>query len=307
LFQFPLKRLRWLVTGQFNNPQIPSLRRYVYAGRELLIGLTALGIHDYLVSTYYPEFYLTDEFKCYTFLEKVFCICVTGHVFILRYLAIWTVNDGACIVSGISYDKDPETGCVSWGAVRNAHIMKFLKMNKFDQLVRCHNTNTNTWVMNYLYKRLRFTGSIGLAKILSIMFVAVWHGCYEGYFTAFLFQKLVMSTESLYCIILPKIPAIRYMLEDPQLTRLAKVIGFVYVRLFLGYAFMDFSLLRFCVYGPVYDSVYWYGHVFFFVSFLLLRLYADLMKLAVTNEIKFLGKTRRLSTRDSKMSVWHAD
>jgi len=47
----------------------------------------------------------------------------------------------------------------------------------------------------YIFKRLRFLGNKNLSHFLTLMFLALWHGLFVGYFVCFLGEFVIMVIE----------------------------------------------------------------------------------------------------------------
>jgi len=271
--QYPLVRMRKLVKGELVDDDVVFNSRYIAAFKELLLGSVVLGFQQYFSTFYNYQFYTTNQFQEYSLISKIIYIAISGNLFVLQYLSIWTINNGVCIISGLGYIKDPISKEVKWNAVQNAFLDKFFTSTRFQHLISCHNVNTNGWVLRYIHRRLRFVGVKAFSHFCSLFFLALWHGLHVGYFTVFLFQFLVINAEKSFVEILSKFHFCQRLLSDPILTWIPSTIGFIYLHLFLGYAIIDFSLLQWNVYKPVFDSVFWHGHIFFLLMFLFSKLY----------------------------------
>lgn len=271
--QFPLLRLRKLIRQPKDTNDIHVNERYMEAGKQCLTGTTILAIVQFLSVRYNPLYYPSYEFSELCFKHKVFFVMVTGHLTIMKYLAFWTINDGTCIISGLGFYKCGDE--VAWDAVRNANLLKFAKMTRFQHLIVSYNINTNAWLLKYVHKRLKFLNVRILSHFCSMMFLAIWHGFHTGYFTAFTFQLVVINAEKEYIKSASKSPFIKELVE--KYPRLPDIVGFFYLHIFLGYCIIDFSLLHWNIYKHVYNSVYWYGHVFFISMYLLSKGYRFFM------------------------------
>ena len=47
----------------------------------------------------------------------------------------------------------------------------------------------------YFFKRLRFLGNKTVSHFSTLMFLALWHGYYPGYFGSFMLEFFVMRAE----------------------------------------------------------------------------------------------------------------
>lgn len=63
--------------------------------------------------------------------------------------------------------------------------MVYEKAKKFGDIIEAFNTQTNDWVAHYIFKRLKFLGNKNLSYIVTLLFLAVWHGFRSGYYMAF--------------------------------------------------------------------------------------------------------------------------
>ena len=139
------------------------------------------------------------------------------------------------------------------------------------------NKNTNKWCFNYLFKRLAFLGNKELSQFATVMFMALWHGYFTGYFTCFLYEFLVLFAEGpmiKHGILVKswqptskKPESERDSFGDFDLPHFVHA-GWQKIYYFLicsGWCQVDFSLLTFEKYGPVFEDSYYYGHVYILV------------------------------------------
>ncbi|EDW30929.1 GL12606 [Drosophila persimilis] len=64
-----------------------------------------------------------------------------------------------------------------------------------EHYVQSFNVNTNQWVGQYIYKRLKFLNNRTISYGAALGFLAIWHGYHSGYYMAFLMEYMVVSTE----------------------------------------------------------------------------------------------------------------
>lgn len=262
--QFSLVRFRKLVRGQLveQGDDCENTDRYVEAGKRFVMGTAVLLVQRELSFFFNPSYYISYDFEFYPFDAKLVYVCITGHLTIIKYLAIWTVNDGVNVISGLGYGSGNLGN--EWNSVSNGNMIEFAKCSRFQHLIKCYNINTNAWVLKYIHKRLKFMGSRAISHFGSLAFLALWHGFHVGYYTAFGFQFLVMNAERAFVDFASEYRPLQKLLDASQHRELIQwVVGFTYMRIFMGYCMIDFSLLHFDVYAPVYYSLYYYGHIFF--------------------------------------------
>ena len=51
------------------------------------------------------------------------------------------------------------------------------------------------WHGRYVFKRLKFLGSKELSQLITLFFLALWHGLYSGYFMNFAFEFFIVLFE----------------------------------------------------------------------------------------------------------------
>lgn len=61
--------------------------------------------------------------------------------------------------------------------------------------VQSFNVNTNLWVAQYIYKRLKFLNNRTISYGGALGFLAVWHGFHSGYYMSFLLEYIVVTAE----------------------------------------------------------------------------------------------------------------
>lgn len=82
-----------------------------------------------------------------------------------------------------------------WNGCENVKLYVFENTTEFNHYIQSFNINTNRWVGQYVYKRLRFLGNRYLSQMFALLFLAVWHGFHSGYYVCFAFEFLVMYFE----------------------------------------------------------------------------------------------------------------
>src|SRR6202000_1193628 len=69
---------------------------------------------------YYPDYLMMPEYMNHGFLRRVFILYMIGLVTRMKYYGVWTLTEGACILTGIGYKGvDPVSGKASWDRLQN--------------------------------------------------------------------------------------------------------------------------------------------------------------------------------------------
>ncbi|KAG0242322.1 hypothetical protein BGW41_004536 [Actinomortierella wolfii] len=166
-----------------------------YATRCFFLGIFYLGIGQVL-NGFFPTIALLG--KAYAerpLLEKVFIYWWTGKTILNKYLGIWTIAEGPCVLSGLTFNGYDQQGRPEWDGLRNVNPVGYEFATSLSQVISSFNMNTNHWAKLYVFKRLRFLGNKNLSALGVLLFLAVWHGTHPGYFICFGLEFLDMETE----------------------------------------------------------------------------------------------------------------
>ncbi|TKS82245.1 Lysophospholipid acyltransferase 5 [Collichthys lucidus] len=237
--QFTLRSYQKLVAGELTdcpgqppNSIIPALKRFA-------LGFLCLVIYA-IFSPYYPDsYYLTDEYE-----------------------------EGVCILTGLGYNGVVD-GKHRWDACANMKVWLFETTPLFGGTISSFNINTNAWAARHVFKRLKFLGNKTLSHVTTLLFLTIWHGLHSGYILCFSMEFFIITVER---------QALALVRDSPLLTKLANsaLYPLIYVvQQFIHWLFMGYPLVPFCLFTydkwlKVYSSVYFCGHVFFLVAFLIM-------------------------------------
>jgi len=225
-----------------------------------------LAIHN-VGAVFFPSSYLgTAAFLDSTaFVKKLAIIWLTCKFALMKYVGIWLLGEGACILSGIGY-AGFEKGKHRWNGLSNVDPWLFETSLNLHGVVQSFNINTNDWVKRYVFKRLRFLGNKNISSISALAFLAVWHGLYIGYFLCFLFEYFCMEAEAK----VQKLTATWYAssISKHPVKRLAyNTICFFVRTSTVHYALVSFELKKWSLSWEVYKSVFFVGHLSVFLVY----------------------------------------
>lgn len=274
--QFPLRRFRQMINGELTDNPGKRPHSLVPAFRRCISGTVVLGIQVFLDMMLPESTMLEPKFLTSGFFHIAGVVCLRGHLLLLKYVAIWMINEGVCILSGLGYYKQGEKN--KWDAVRNVKLRKFLFCDSFHHLIEAFNINTNQWVARYVFKRLRFLGNRTISHVSTLLFLAIWHGYHEGYFTCFAYEFLVITVEKSMRSELGKSKIVQSLNSSKSTSWITHLCGFLYVRALFGYCLLDFSLRKWHLYAPINWNMYYYGHLFYIASWILLKVHISTKK-----------------------------
>lgn len=183
---------------------------------ELTIGLSFMAAFALFGSKYgFERLVLSEQqggIKEWSLIKKIAFTQLAGLIARTKYYGIWSLTNGACILSGLGYNgvisrydsnatttsdspvKDLSTR-TKWNRCRNIDILNIEFANNWKELLDHWNMNTNVWLRNNVYKRIAKPGSKPGFKSTMATFLtsAFWHGIAPGYYLTFLFGGLAQS------------------------------------------------------------------------------------------------------------------
>lgn len=105
-----------------------------------------------------------------------------------KYYAIWTLTEGASIVTGLGFTGYSPTGATLWEGAKNVDVKNIELPPNMKVLFDSWNMKTNIWLRECVYKRMAKKGKKPGFKASQITFAtsAFWHGVAGGYYLAFI-------------------------------------------------------------------------------------------------------------------------
>ena len=124
---------RWLNTSMFDLPagtdpmKAPPTRKKRKIPRsatpammKMAAGLVWILLFLQLSKSFNKSVILSDYFTRYSFFWRVFHLHMLSFVTRMKYYGVWSLTEGACILSGIGYKGlDPKTGKPNWDRLTN--------------------------------------------------------------------------------------------------------------------------------------------------------------------------------------------
>lgn len=217
--QFPFRRYQRFINGDF--------RAYTGSTKTGLIrlftGLTYLTVRQ-IGSMMLPDVYfLTDAFANKSFLMRAIYLGLWGKFTLYKYISCWLITEGALIclgninkllrncfnfsinviylinynkyLVGFSYNGQTDDNKPNWFGCSNVKLWLLETGITMQDYVHSFNVNTNLWVGQYIYKRLKFLNNRLLSYAGALIFLAVWHGFHSGYYMSFALEFIVVTTE----------------------------------------------------------------------------------------------------------------
>lgn len=145
---------------------------------------------------YNTSFLLSDQYMKYSLLRRVWILYMLGLTTRMKYYGVWSLTEGACILSGIGYNGiDPVTGRAKWDRLTNIKPLEIELAQNTRAFLGGWNINTNHWLRNYMYLRVTPKGKKPGFRATLATFVtsAFWHGFYPGYYLTFVLASLLQT------------------------------------------------------------------------------------------------------------------
>ncbi|TRM68568.1 MBOAT, membrane-bound O-acyltransferase family-domain-containing protein [Schizophyllum amplum] len=242
--------------------RLPSGRKRV-AYRRLIKGLVCLGLFVVLGGTYNFSATLEPWFINMSFWQRLVLFQICGFFERCKYYAIWTLTEGASIVTGFGFTGFNEKGKSTWHGAANIRIRRVELAENFKVLLDNWNIKTNIWLKECVYKRVTPKGQKAGFKsgIITSATSAFWHGVRSGYYLTFLLGAFItplgrLMRTNVRPLLLPAPGA------PPSLAkRVYDVSGRLASQVLVNYAAAPFMLLTVSASVHCWNQVAWYGHV----------------------------------------------
>ena len=163
---------------------------------KAIIGLAWIFLFLKFSAWYNAELVLGDQYLQYGFLRRVWILEMFGFTTRLKYYGVWSLTEGACILSGLGYNGlDPKTSVPRWNRLQNVNPWGIESAQNSRAYLENWNINTNNWLRNYMYLRVTPKGKKPgfRASLATFVTSAFWHGFYPGYYLAFLLAAFVQT------------------------------------------------------------------------------------------------------------------
>lgn len=190
--QFSFRRYTSFIDGEFSKHS-----GYVSAGaKRAAVGVIYLAV-NLVGSGYLPDKYIySDEFwSDNNVLTRIFLLGIWARVTLYKYISIWLLTESVCICFGLTFNRVNEDGKADWTGCSNIKLLVFENTRRFQHYIDSFNIQTNHWIAEYVYKRLKFLNNRHYSQLGALVFLALWHGFHSGYYMCFLMEFTVIICE----------------------------------------------------------------------------------------------------------------
>ncbi|TFY80409.1 hypothetical protein EWM64_g3598 [Hericium alpestre] len=283
------------------SPKEGARRRAIPAGRKRvayrkgLYGLIYLGLWVVFSPSFYFGIAVTDWFAQQSIPFRILYIQFCGFMERSKYYGIWTLTEGASILTGLGFTGYGPSGESRWEGAANVNVRQIEFAPNFKVLLDSWNTKTNVWLRECVYKRVTPKGKKPGFRSSMITFAtsAFWHGVAPGYYLTFILGGFVQTAgrlcrANLRPLVLPAaapapvsrvptnssnsssssdVPSRKQApsLPPPEpprttLKRAYDIAGTVCAVMLVNYACMPFMLLTVQASLEAWSRLAWYGH-----------------------------------------------
>ncbi|KAJ7179508.1 endoplasmic reticulum protein [Mycena filopes] len=241
---------------------VPAGRKRV-AYRKMLFGLAYLGIFVVFGASWNFNISLTPWFLEQSMWKRIAVYQLVGPIERMKYYAIWTLTEGASILTGLGFTGLSPSGETLWNGAANVDVLVIEFPSNFKVLLDAWNMKTNVWLRECVYKRVTPKGKKpGFASsMITFGTSAFWHGIASGYYMAFLTGGFIttigrLARANIRPLVLPAPGA------PPSIgKRVYDVVGTITTTLLLNYAASPFMLLTATSSFTTWGRLGFYGHI----------------------------------------------
>ncbi|KAF6207636.1 hypothetical protein GE061_016083 [Apolygus lucorum] len=260
--QFPMRKYQEFIAGRMKGPTETSAHNISPAIRRFLLGCLYAGLHTF-GNSYYPEEYLySDEYAGVALWKRIVELGIWGHFVLYKYISIWLFTEGSCILIGIAYNGQDASGNSKWDGCANVDLWLFETAQNFhSDYIRSFNINTNNWMMQYIYKRLRFMGNKYYSQLGVLLYLALWHGIHSGYYMCFFMEFISVFMEKDFENVVKRNEVFAERLQDPVASNLKWLVLKIYTLIFMGPCILPLAVLKFDKWWMVYSRTWFFSQI----------------------------------------------
>ncbi|OJD11110.1 hypothetical protein AJ78_08052 [Emergomyces pasteurianus Ep9510] len=268
---------KWIETTMFDappgvdpakKPPTRKKRKIPRSGRPAMLK-AAMGlfwIFGFLQfgGLYTVDFILGDDYLKYGLLRRIWTLHMLGFTSRLKYYGVWSLTEGACILSGMGYNGfDANTGKVSWNRLENVNPRGLETAQSPHAYLSNWNKNTNRWLKNYMYLRVTPKGKKPgfRASLATFVTSAFWHGFHPGYYFTFVLGAFIQTTSKNFRRNVRPFFLTPDGSSPTQYKRFYDILSWLTTQLSLSFIAAPFVILHFKRSIHVWSSVYYYGIV----------------------------------------------
>ncbi|KAF9076609.1 MBOAT, membrane-bound O-acyltransferase family-domain-containing protein [Rhodocollybia butyracea] len=248
--------------GKEGGRRLPAGRKRV-GYRKFVTGLAFLGAFIVFGGSNNFSVMATPWFAEQSWGKRVLLAQFYGTCERTKYYAIWTLTEGASILTGYGFTGFTPTGQSTWNGAANVIPIVIEFPSNFKVLLDSWNMKANVWLRECVYKRVTPKGQKPgfWSSMLTFATSAFWHGAQIGYYLTFLMGGFITSAARL-----ARVNFRPFFLppegQPPTATkRLYDLTTAIVSLLVLNYTAAPFMLLTWKDSIAGWSVLGWYGHI----------------------------------------------
>ncbi|KAF5393923.1 hypothetical protein D9757_000377 [Collybiopsis confluens] len=245
--------------------RLPTGRKRV-GYRKMFTGLAFLGVFVVFGGKNNFGVMVTDWFAEQSWGKRRALRALYGTCERTKYYAIWTLTEGASILTGYGFTGFTATGQSTWNGAANVIPLAIELPTNFKVLLDSWNMKANVWLRECVYKRVTPKGKKPgfFSSMLTFGTSAFWHGAQVGYYLTFLMGGFITPAARLARVhfrpffLPPPSPSAKSL---ASLKPLYDILTILTSLLVLNYVAAPFMLLTWKDSITGWSNLKWYGHV----------------------------------------------
>lgn len=239
----------------------PGRKRVAYT--KMFMGLLYLGLFVVFGAKHNFSVALEPWFAEKNIIVRVCLFQIYGFFERAKYYAIWTLTEGASIVTGLGFTGFDSSGQSCWEGAANVKVLEIEFPSNFKVLLDSWNMKTNVWLRECVYKRVTPKGEKPGFRCSMITFFtsAFWHGIASGYYLTFVMGGFIttaarLARSNIRPLVLPapgRKPSTAKVFYD--------IVGTLVSTAIVNYAAAPFMLLSARNSFTAWSRLGYYGHI----------------------------------------------
>ncbi|KAF9563341.1 endoplasmic reticulum protein [Agrocybe pediades] len=242
----------------------PGRKRAAYT--KMFMGLFYLAAFVLLGGQYNFGVALNAKFMQMPLWKRIAVFQLSGPIERAKYYAIWTLTEGASILTGLGFTGIGEHGVAHWDGAANVKVWTIEFPPNFKVLLDSWNMKTNIWLRECVYKRVTPKGKKpgNMSSMITFFTSAFWHGIAGGYYLTFLMGGFITAAaRQARANFRPLLvaPASKPNAPNSAFKPIYDLGGIVLSAMILNYAASPFIILSAKDSVTTWKALGWYGHV----------------------------------------------
>lgn len=256
--QFPFRRYNLFINKEFGK-YTGNMRAGLIRGG---IGLIYLIVHQVGAIFVYDDFLLSQEYADSSYIYKLVILGIWGRVSLYKYISCWLLAEGVASCFGLTFVA-VKNGKGDWSGCANINLYLFENCSRFQDYISSFNINTNHWVAEYVFKRLKFLNNRHISHGATLLFLAVWHGFHSGYYMCFLMEFIVMNFEKEIETIFKRNESFMRFCSTTPINWLIFIVLKLYTIIGMGWSLTPFILFDVEKWWHIFWTVRMFGFILF--------------------------------------------